>query len=322
MTPTASHIFVGGRDRGFAWLQLLAQRRQLPSVVYCLREDDHEMEKYAPAIAGFCEQHGIPCRLRRKLEAADEAEIADLKPDLLVVMGWRTMISDRVISAPRHGAVGVHESLLPAYRGFAPVNWVVINGETRTGVSLFYMTSTGVDNGDIIDQAVVPIGELDTAGQVYARTSQASVRLLDERLNELLTGTAPRRAQDEAKATYTCARIPDDGLIDWRSDTQTIHNLVRGLAHPYPGAFSWYGGKRCRIWSGRPVESPRMYVGRIPGRIVGIASGRGVEVLTGDGMYLIQSASEDGKPPAAAESLFRSVKAGFDQGGSTPRMKT
>ena len=310
MAGAGRHVFIGGRDRGLNWLRILAERRQLPAVVYCLREDDHEAEKHHPEIAAFCQAHSVPCNLRRKLQREDEEEIARLGADLIVVMGWRTLISDRVLTAARHGAVGLHESLLPAYRGFAPVNWAVINGEAETGVTLFYLTATGVDNGDVVAQARIPIGQHDTAHDIYRRTARASLELLQAHFDALLAGTANRTPQDETLATYTCARTPEDGRITWSSATRTIHDLVRGLAHPYPGAFSYYDGKKYRIWSGRSVEAARPYIGRIPGRLVGI-SASGVEVLTRDGIYLVQTAAEDGKPPVPASTLFRSVRSGF-----------
>ena len=198
-------IFIGGRDRGLNWLLRLSERHQLPLAVYCLQEDAHEQEKYSEAIARFCAEHGTPCHLRKRLRPEDETEIRTMGPDLIVVMGWRSLISERVLSVLRFGAVGVHESLLPAYRGFAPVNWAVINGETETGVSLFFLTSTGVDNGDVVGQVVVPIREDDTAHDVYQRTSQASIELLEAHFGTLLTGTAPRSPQDDRAATYTCA---------------------------------------------------------------------------------------------------------------------
>jgi methionyl-tRNA formyltransferase len=308
--PTRRHLFIGGRDRGLNWLRLLADRRQLPAAVYCLQEDEHETEQTHTQISRFCEMHRVPCKVCRRLGRDDEAEIARVAPDLIVVMGWRTLVSERVLAVPRFGSVGAHESLLPVYRGFAPVNWAVINGEKETGVSLFYMTATGVDNGDLIAQASVAIGPDDTAGQVYQRTAEASLTLLASHFDLLLEGKAPRIPQDESKATYTCARTPDDGLIDWNAGTRTIHNLVRGVTHPYPGAFSHFAGKRYRIWSGQPVEPARPYVGRVPGRIIRSGKG-GVEVLTGDGIYLVKTASEDGQPEVAAETLFRTVRGGF-----------
>ena len=310
----ARHVLVGGRDRSLKWLHRLLERRQLPQMVYCLEEDEHEVEKFSPEILRFCDEHRIPCRLRRRLKPQDEAEIVRLEPDLLVVLGWRTLISERVLSAPRLGAVGVHESLLPVYRGFAPVNWAVINGETETGATLFFLTATGVDNGDIVDQVAIPISADDTAYDVYQRTSRVSIELLDRHFDALLAGDCERRAQDERLATYTCARTPDDGLIDWMLCTRAIHNLVRGLAYPYPGALTWFNGNRYRIWSGQPVQPTRPYVGRIPGRILACSPGRGVEVLTGDGIYLLQSAGPDGHSPVAAETLFKSIRASFKPG--------
>src|SRR5262245_529634 len=159
MAPARSHVFIGGRDRGLEWLRRLANRNQLPTAVYCLREDDHEAEKHSPQIMELCCERGVPCYLRKTLKPEHEDAIRALAPDLIVVMGWRTLIGDRVLSAARNGSVGVHESLLPAYRGFAPVNWAVINGESRTGVTLFHMTASGIDDGDIVAQKVVPIGE-------------------------------------------------------------------------------------------------------------------------------------------------------------------
>jgi methionyl-tRNA formyltransferase len=304
------HVFIGGRDRGLAWLRRLAERRQFPAAVFALREDDHEAEKYGPQIVDFCREYGVRCQPRKSLKAEQEDEIRALEPDLIVVMGWRTLVSDRVLTAARHGAVGLHESLLPAYRGFAPVNWAVINGEAQTGVSVFHMTATGIDDGDVVAQAVISIGEHDTAGDVYRATSKASLDLLDAHFDALLAGTATRMPQDEGRATYTCSRTPEDGAIDWAKPTRDIHNLVRGLAHPYPGAFSHLAGVRFRIWSGRPVENPRRFVGRIPGRIVSRGPD-GVEVLTGEGSYLVKTAGEDGRDAVPAQALFKSVRSGF-----------
>src|SRR5262249_33673348 len=129
-----------------------------------------------------------------------------------------------------------------------------------------------------------------------------------------LDGSAPRTAQDETRATYTCSRTPEDGAIDWSRPTREIHNLIRGLTLPYPGAFSQMANVRYRIWSGRPVERPRTFVRRIPGRIVA-RSENGVEVLTGDGSYLAITAAEDGKEVVPAQLLFKSVRAGFAASG-------
>ncbi len=312
MSGRGSYIFIGGTRRGLDWLQLAARQSILPSRVYCLQEDDHEVLRASPQIVARCHRQGIPCTLRKRLSREDEQEIAAQEPDLVVVMGWRSLLGDSVLQAPRFGAIGIHESLLPAYRGFAPVNWAVINGETETGVTLFYLTSTGVDDGDIVAQARIEIGEFDTAREVYDRACIASIDLLSRNITALLANEAPRTPQEESAATYTCARTPEDGVIDWSTTTSSIHNLIRGLAHPYPGAISYYDGSRFRIWSGEPVNAPRRFAGRIPGRVVGTSRNVGVEVLTGDGIYRIRTASREGKPVQPAEELFRSIRSGFD----------
>jgi methionyl-tRNA formyltransferase len=302
---TGRHVFIGGRDRGLAWLRWLADRGRLPLAVYCLLEDDHEAEKYSPEIVRLCQRHGVPCQPRRRLRREDEAELVRLAPDLTVVMGWRTLLSGRVLAAARFGAVGLHESLLPAYRGFAPVNWAVINGETETGVSLFYMTDTGIDDGDVVAQARVPIGPDATAHDVYRQTARASLELLQTHFDQLLDGGAPRARQDETRASYTCARTPGDGLIDWAAGTRVIHNLVRGLARPYPGALTYHAGAPLRVWRAEPVADAPPYVGRVPGRVVRVAGPAGpVDVLTGDGVLRVHEVgSNDGATRPAAEVL-------------------
>jgi methionyl-tRNA formyltransferase len=135
--------------------------------------------------------------------------------------------------------------------------------------------------------------------------------LLAHHFDALLKGDAPRIPQDEAAASYTCARTPDDGAIDWKSTSATVHNLVRGTTHPYPGAIAYYRGERYRIWSGQIVNPARSYIGRIPGRIVSVVAQQGVEVLTGDGIYQIRTASKEGNPVQPAEELFRSIRTGF-----------
>jgi methionyl-tRNA formyltransferase len=310
MSATENYIFIGGRDRGFTWLDRMEQRGALPSAVYCLEEDAHEVEKYSPQIQRLCADRQIPCRLRKRLRAEDEAEIIERAPALIVVMGWRSLISERVLAAPKFGSVGLHESLLPAYRGFAPVNWAVINGETQTGVSLFYLTSDGVDDGDIVDQRVIPIRENDTAGQVYERTSSASLELLEAHFGDMIRGDAPRRAQDASQATYTCARTPQDGWIDWTQDSRVIHNLVRGLAHPYPGAWTEFDGAPLRICRTTLGIEQRRYAGRISGRVIGISKAEGfVDVLAADWAIRLLEVQRAASTPCPAAEVISSVKA-------------
>jgi methionyl-tRNA formyltransferase len=179
---------------------------------------------------------------------ADEtlAEIAALRPDFLFSFYYRQMLSERLLASPSRGALNMHGSLLPRYRGRVPVNWAVIRGESETGATLHYMVEKP-DAGDIVDQQAVPILPDDTAGEVFDKVTVAAEMVLHRSLPALIAGTAPRRSQDLSLGSYFGGRKPEDGRIDWRESAQTIHNLVRGVAPPYPGAFADVGGRRLRV---------------------------------------------------------------------------
>jgi UDP-4-amino-4-deoxy-L-arabinose formyltransferase/UDP-glucuronic acid dehydrogenase (UDP-4-keto-hexauronic acid decarboxylating) len=175
-------------------------------------------------------------------------KIAALKPDILFSFYYRHLIKPELLKIPRAGCLNLHGSLLPAYRGRAPVNWVLIHGETQTGVTLHYMTPRP-DDGDIVAQKAVPISDDDTAWTLHQKAAEASVLMLDEILPRLRDGTAPRTPQDPAKASYFGGRKPADGEIHWEQNAQQVRNLVRAVTRPYPGAFSHLGSRKCLIWS-------------------------------------------------------------------------
>ncbi len=151
------------------------------------------------------------------------------------------MLKAPLLAAARRGALNMHGSLLPRYRGRAPVNWAVLHGERETGATLHYMTEKP-DDGDIVAQTPVPILPDDTAREVFDKVTVAAEIALDRALPALIAGTAPRRPQDPASASYFGGRRPEDGIIDWKRDALSIHNLVRAVAPPYPGAFTTVGG--------------------------------------------------------------------------------
>ena len=185
------------------------------------------------------------------------AQAAALKPDLLFSFYYRSMLGHALLKIPAGGALNMHGSLLPRYRGRVPVNWAVIKGERETGATLHYMVEKP-DAGDIVSQQAVPILPDDTAFDVFTKVSVAAEMALDRILPALLAGTAPRMPQDLARGSYFGGRKPEDGRIDWRSGAGEIHNLVRGVAPPYPGAFSDVAGKRIRVLRTLlPPEQPR-----------------------------------------------------------------
>src|SRR5262249_15375446 len=147
----------------------------------------------------------------------------------------RILIPEKIYQLPPRGTLAIHDSLLPEYRGFAPLNWSILNGEDHLGLTLFYV-SESMDGGDIVAQKRIQIGPDDSAPAIYDRVCQATTVLILETYPLLAAGTAPRSSQDYSKGTFTCARTPADGLIDWDLSTRAIYNRIRALTHPYPGA--------------------------------------------------------------------------------------
>jgi UDP-4-amino-4-deoxy-L-arabinose formyltransferase/UDP-glucuronic acid dehydrogenase (UDP-4-keto-hexauronic acid decarboxylating) len=173
--------------------------------------------------------------------------IKAMNPDFLFSFYYRGMLSEDLLSVAPKGALNLHGSLLPAYRGRCPLNWVLVNGEQESGVTLHYMTKSP-DAGDIVGQKSFAIGSDDTAKVLHGKAVEAAGVLLDELLPKLANGTAPRVAQDASKASYYGGRKPADGEINWEKSATEIRNLVRAVASPYPGAFSFIGDRKCVIW--------------------------------------------------------------------------
>jgi len=172
--------------------------------------------------------------------------IRALQPDFIFSFYYRLMLKQALLDIPPRGALNMHGSLLPKYRGRVPVNWAIIHGETETGATLHYMTGKP-DNGDIVAQQAVPILPNDTAHEVFQKVTVAAEMALHGVMPALLTGKAPRRKQDLSQGAYFGGRKPQDGEIDWAQSAQTIHNLVRAVAPPYPGATTTLLGKPMRI---------------------------------------------------------------------------
>lgn len=181
-------------------------------------------------------------------------QIHDLKPDFLFSFYYRKMLSQDVLAIAPRGALNMHGSLLPKYRGRVPVNWAIIHGETETGATLHYMVEKP-DAGDIVSQIAVPILPDDTGGDVFNKVTLAAELTLHRVLPELLAGRAPRITQDLSQGHYFPGRNPEDGRIDWSWSIERIHDLVRAVAPPYPGVFTTINGQPVRILRSRIIKS-------------------------------------------------------------------
>ena len=180
--------------------------------------------------------------------------IAARRPDFLFSFYYRLMLRAPTLALAPRGALNMHGSLLPKYRGRVPINWAIIHGETETGATLHYMTEKA-DSGDIVAQAKVAILPDDTARDVFDKVTLAAAAVLDRVLPLLAGGTAPRIPQDLHSGSYFGGRKPEDGVIDWSKDAASIHNLVRAVAPPYPGARTTLEGRPARILRTRLLDA-------------------------------------------------------------------
>lgn len=192
--------------------------------------------------------------------------IKEMAPDIIFSFYYRKMVSKKILAIPAQGALNLHGSLLPRYRGRSPINWVLVNGESEAGVSLHYMTPRP-DDGDIVAQAAIPIGKEDTALTLFEKAVEASRELLDETLPLLASGTAGRTPQDHSLATYFGGRCPADGKIDWSGSARQVNNLIRAVTHPYPGAFTFSGDQKIFIWKAKITPLDRKAE---PGTVISI----------------------------------------------------
>ncbi len=225
-------------------------------------------------------------------------------PDLMLAVNWRYLLPRSVFERPSRGTFVFHDSPLPAYRGFSPTLWAILNGERKTGVTLFKM-SDAYDEGDVADQETVPIGEDDAISDVLPRVTEAYLRILDRSLDPLLAGDIRLRPQDPSAATYTCKWTPDDFRIDWNQPAARVRDLIRATSDPYPGAYTFLEDRRLRVWASRRAPAARRYVVRLPGRVVEMIPGVGSVVLAGDGPLLLTQVQLDGGARVCAADVLR-----------------
>jgi len=216
--------------------------------------------------------------------------VKTLAPDLLVVVAFGQILPKALLSIPPHGAINVHPSLLPKYRGAAPIQWAIINGETITGVSIVRITPR-LDSGDILLQKAVPIGPEETAGELHDVLAKLGAELLLEAIRGLKKSTLTSIPQDERLASYAPKLKKEDGLIDWAASAKKIACLIRGL-DPVPGAYTYLDGKLLKLF--RPKAIPFTPKDTPPGTIIE-AKPEGIQIVTGEGILLVKEIQLEGR---------------------------
>lgn len=245
-----------------------------------------------------------------KIKTAGFVEVLkSLAPDLIVVVAFGQLLSEEILQLPKYGCINVHASLLPKYRGAAPIHWAVINGEPATGVTIMQMDS-GLDSGDMIASESIPVLAEDTTGTIHDKLARLGAKLLVQAATDLAAGTARRTPQDHGQSTYAPLLTKEIEKIDWSKSSMEIFNLVRGL-NPWPGAYTMIGKKVLKIWGSRacttdcipgPVPELADYP---PGQVLGNIPDVGFAVATGNGCLAVTEVQLQGSKKMKAEDFMR-----------------
>ena len=251
-----------------------------------------------PPVKVLAAEHSIPVFQPVKLREPSVVEgLKDLAPDLIVGVAFGQILPKSVLEIPRHGCINVHASLLPRYRGAAPINKAIMDGEKVTGVTTMLM-DVGLDTGPMLVKKSIPIGPEDTAGELLVSLARLGAEAMGETLGRLCAGTLQPDPQDDALSTYAPMLKKEDGRIDWSRSALEIHNQVRGL-DPWPGAYTFLGGEMLKIARTRPEAGSTE-----PGTVVS-AGAEGVRIACGEGVLLVGELQLPGKKRLPASDFLR-----------------
>jgi methionyl-tRNA formyltransferase len=237
-------------DVGVRCLSVLLARGVEVALVVTHRDDPRENIWFG-SVERLAREHGLEVVAPESPSPALAERLTALSPDFIFSFYYRHMLPKTLLAAARRGAFNVHGSLLPKYRGRVPVNWAILRGETETGATLHEMVQAP-DAGRIVDQMAVPILPDDVALDVFRKVTVAAELVLHRSLPRLIDGTATLTPQELSRGSYFGGRKPEDGRIDWKRGAREVHDLVRAVAPPYPGAFTTLGTHRLRILRTRP----------------------------------------------------------------------
>ena len=296
-------VFMGTPDFASASLKKLIDERF--DVVGVFTQPDKPkgrgMELCASPVKELALENGLPVfQLVEMRDGTALAQIKALEPDILVVVAYGRILPDDILAVPKYGAINVHGSLLPKYRGAAPIQWAVLNGDKITGVTTMYLASE-MDTGDIIYTAETEIGEYETSGELFDRLKDMGAELLVKTLRDIDAGTAPRAPQDHSKASYVTMLDKSICPIDWNKTPREVLKHIYGL-QPWPVATMELEGKTVRVFAAKYTDGKTE---KVPGAVVSTDKG-GLEIACADGeTLLITELQAPGKKRMGAEDYLR-----------------
>ena len=256
------------------------------------------------AVKALALEHSLPVYTPDSLKGEDFAALLnEINPDLIAVVAYGKILPKSVLDFPKHGCINVHVSLLPKYRGAAPMQRAIINGEKETGVTIMYMAE-GVDTGDIIATEAFPIGAEDDFEAIHDRSAETGAKLLVKTIADIAEGTATRTPQDDSLATHAAKIEKEDCKIDFSRSATVLDCAIRGVT-PIPGAFTYLKGKMLKIYKATPIEAKGN-----PGEVSAVdAKGTGsFTVACGEGALLVKGVIPEGKGKMSAGDFVRGRK--------------
>jgi len=296
-------VFMGTPEFACPTLQMLLDRGE--QVVAVVTQPDRPkgrgQQLQPPPVKELAMAHGIPVLQPVKVRVPESlAEIAALAPDLIVVVAFGQILPKALLDMPRYGCINIHASLLPRYRGAAPINWCIINGEAETGITTMQM-DVGLDTGDMLLKRAIAIGPNETASELHDRLAPLGAATMAETLDLLQAGQLQPEKQDDNATCYAPMLKKELGNIDWSQDATAITNLVRGIT-PWPGAYSFLDGKQLKIFRVRCGSAAGE-----PGTV--LAAGKsGLEIACGTGSIIIEELQLEGKKRLPAADFLSGVK--------------
>ena len=247
---TMKIIFIGGVNFSYEILKSILENKWDISMVFSYHESKQNFFSDMTSLDDLTQKYDIPhIKVKHSINDNEHLKvIQDLNPDLILVMGWSQLLSEKIIRIPKYGVIGSHPTKLPKYRGRAPIPWTILKKLSNSALTFFYIEE-GIDNGDILDQKEFLIDQNDDAESLYLKITHLGKQMIIENLPKIEQGTGNKIKQEPSLFIENWPkRTPDDGRIDWSQNSENVQTLIRASTHPYPGAFSFYNKSRIIIW--------------------------------------------------------------------------
>lgn len=298
-------VFVSGVKLGYDCLRRILEIGFKVEHVFSYPENLSERSGYVD-FSQICDKYGVGLTKTGDINSKNNVDVIErIAPDVILVIGWSSIIGKEILSIPKLGVIGHHPTLLPKHRGNAPIPWTLINGLTKSGITLMFLENE-IDKGDILIQKEFDVELEDDAASIYEKATLKTIDALTEILPKLESGNYERIPQDPKRASVWKKRRPEDGIIDWNSMSICIYNWIRGNTYPYPGAFTFVGDRKLFVWKARISGLEIAVQGMPPGKMV--CMGDKLFVKTGDGILEILCLNFEGDEEMDASKFIKSGK--------------